>query len=118
MRHQPRNRSVHDAPPLEVDQAAPELVELVARCLEKSSEERPTAAEAAETLRDLLQPGRTKLKDEANPFRGLLPFAERNADLFFGRDAEVDAFIERLAARFPGVEVVRVEVTVGVDYAP
>ncbi|MDP7112026.1 MAG: ATP-binding protein [Myxococcota bacterium] len=33
---------------------------------------------------------------ERPPFRGLLPCDEGDADRFFGRDAELDAFVERL----------------------
>src|SRR5262249_28265264 len=34
-----------------------------------------------------------------NPYPGLIPFAERDARRFFGRDREVDEVLERLATR-------------------
>ena len=35
----------------------------------------------------------------SNPFRGLLPFEEQHAALFFGRDKEIREVASRLAAR-------------------
>jgi WD40 repeat protein len=76
----------------------PRTVEqLVHRCLDKDPARRPTAADAAEELKRIIggwareQPGR-----EESPFRGLRPFTERHAELYFGRDDEVAAFLERL----------------------
>jgi len=78
----------------------PELGELVARCLDKDPTARPTASELVETLRGLLAtaPGAEPAAPSATvqPYRGLLPFAERHADRFFGREREIDAFGERL----------------------
>ena len=34
-----------------------------------------------------------------NPFRGLLPFEEQHAALFFGRDKEIREVAERLGLR-------------------
>jgi WD40 repeat protein/serine/threonine protein kinase len=73
-----------------------ELTTLVRRCLAKSGAERPPAHEVAQVLEQLVLRGRTRLGEEANPFPGLLPFTERHADLFFGRDHEIAAFLERL----------------------
>ncbi|MCA9665068.1 MAG: protein kinase [Myxococcales bacterium] len=74
-----------------------ELATLVARCLDKDPGERPGAAVVAETLERLLG-SHVKTSDEQGPFRGLLAFSERDAGLYFGRDAETAALIERLRA--------------------
>jgi len=71
-----------------------ELVRLVAGCLQKQPKKRPRIDEVVETLRDLLG-GRKPHTEEESPFRGLLPFTERHASQFFGRDNEVAAFVER-----------------------
>ena len=84
-------------PPLAPAEPIPaRLGELVGQCLDKAPEKRPSAADAAGTLRSLLYAGGTKRDTEESPFRGLLPFTEDQADLFFGRDAEVARFVERL----------------------
>ena len=93
--------SEDDAPRLSaVADVPPETDELVARCLAKDPEARPTAKEVGEILLELLGGGGTVSMEE-NPFRGLLPFTSRHAGLFFGREAEVAAFLER--ARHHGV---------------
>ena len=74
----------------------PGLGELITRCLDKDAARRPSAERICATLRELLDPGRDRSRDEQNPFRGLLPFAERHNHLFFGRDDEVAAFVERM----------------------
>jgi serine/threonine protein kinase len=71
------------------------LLDLIHRCLEKNAEKRPAATEVAAELGQLLSPGREQRQD-ACPFRGLLPFGEQHAALFFGRETEVAAFLERL----------------------
>ncbi len=75
-----------------------DLSELVFRCLEKTPEDRPDAGEVVRGLRDFLVPGRERLSEEEGPFRGLQPFTERHAGYFFGRDAEIGSFLERLRA--------------------
>ncbi len=72
------------------------LVQLVSQCLAKEQDDRPTAAEAAEVLRQLLRSPRLGEASDDNPFRGLAAFTERQAHLFFGRSAEVEALTERL----------------------
>jgi WD40 repeat protein len=85
------------APPLEASLSLPtDLVAVVARCLEKTPAHRPDAQDVAGVLQALLARDRGRLEAEESPFRGLLPFTERQADCFFGRDAEVAAFVERL----------------------
>lgn len=73
-----------------------ELEELLARCLSKTPEDRPSSAALCESLRAQLHAERRSDKLERGPFRGLLAFDDRHADLFFGREAETDAFVERL----------------------
>lgn len=73
-----------------------DLSRLVLRCLEKNPRERPTAAEVVEILEGIhLRAGRDTV-GESSPFQGLSPFTEEQADSFFGRDAELEAFDERL----------------------
>jgi serine/threonine protein kinase len=83
------------APALSGDDLPEALPALVARCLRKAPAERPSAAEVADQLRQLLARDQ-RLAPDASPFRGLLPFDERHSALFFGRDAEVATFVERL----------------------
>jgi WD40 repeat protein/serine/threonine protein kinase len=73
-----------------------DVAELIQRCLDKEPKKRPSASEVGNGLRELLYTDRTRPTDEEGPFRGLLPFTERHAHLFFGREAEIAAFVERL----------------------
>jgi WD40 repeat protein len=73
-----------------------ELTDLVARCLEKKPQMRPSAAEVAVRLRDLLARHGAMRSREEPPYRGLRPFSERHCHVFFGRDPEIDAFLERV----------------------
>lgn len=79
----------------ELHAASPELAPIVMRCLQKLPGERPTAAKLVVELAALEGRQRTASPSE-NPFRGLLAFSERHAHLFFGRDRDVSAFVERL----------------------
>ncbi|MDY0004733.1 MAG: protein kinase, partial [Polyangia bacterium] len=74
-----------------------ELRSLCLQCLARDPRERPTAQEAAARLRALSPERAGRARDaEESPFRGLLPFRRDHADLFFGRDPEIAAFVERL----------------------
>jgi WD40 repeat protein/serine/threonine protein kinase len=77
------------------EQLPPALTAVVAACLEKDPADRPTAREVAETLHGIVFK-RSRIEGEVSPFRGLLPFTERHADLFFGRDDEISSFLERM----------------------
>jgi len=81
-----------------VDQHEPvpaELSDLVAACLEKDPEARPAAREVAEQLSRLLYPA-SRADHQQSPYRGLLAFTEAEAPMYFGREPEVTAFVERL----------------------
>ena len=71
-----------------------DLARLIDGCLLKDPEQRPSAARAVEVLESLVHRSRGRVSEEASPFRGLLPFSERHADYFFGRDDEILAFLE------------------------
>ncbi|MCA9672753.1 MAG: protein kinase [Myxococcales bacterium] len=83
------------SPSLPPGGAGDALRALVARCLDKDPDARPSAAQVAEALEAELGGG-VKPSDERGPFRGLLPFSERDTGLYFGREAETNAFLERL----------------------
>jgi WD40 repeat protein/serine/threonine protein kinase len=76
----------------------PALAELIARCLEKRASQRPAAADVAQRL-EALSPGQRSVEGLESPFCGLLSFTERHAGLFFGREGEITAFVERLRRR-------------------
>ncbi|MBW2525882.1 MAG: protein kinase [Deltaproteobacteria bacterium] len=73
-----------------------ELATLIARCLDKDASFRPLPAEVAASLRDMLYDTTAAVSGRESPFRGLMPFTERHAGLFFGREAEIAAFVERV----------------------
>jgi serine/threonine protein kinase len=84
------------APPLEAPPEVPAVVvDLAGRCLNKDPQQRPSATQVSEVLQAAFHRG-ALLAADRSPFRGLLPFSEEQADLFFGRDEEVAAFLERL----------------------
>ena len=73
----------------------PHVADLIADCLKKRAMDRPSAAQLVDRIDVLLQSAGRR-KGEDNPFRGLLPFTKRHADVFFGRDAEIETFLERM----------------------
>jgi eukaryotic-like serine/threonine-protein kinase len=73
----------------------PPVVELIARSLELHPAARPSALEWRRVL-DEVAAGRSDSLGEEVPFRGLSSFDEPYARFFFGREADVDAFLERL----------------------
>jgi len=72
------------------------LMRLLAGMLTRDPSRRPTAAAVAQQLEWMLAQTDTDGRPGEAPFRGLLAFEERHAAFFFGRDAEVDAGVERL----------------------
>ncbi|MCK6551254.1 protein kinase, partial [Myxococcota bacterium] len=85
----------HPIPPLARDGVPPEVARLVASALDRDPLRRPSAVECKAVLDRALSSGPGLGTAEA-PFRGLLAFEASHAQVFFGRDAELDAFLERL----------------------
>jgi len=84
-------------PWFEPSEALPSEVDAMMRqCLAKNPDERPSAGQAAAVLRGYVQGSAVLSAAEGSPFRGLLPFSEQHSGWFFGRDAEVEEFLERL----------------------
>ena len=69
---------------------------LMMGCLEKDARLRPSAAEAKTALDGARDDHRSLNGKEESPFRGLLPFNENHHHMFFGREGEIGAFVERL----------------------
>jgi formylglycine-generating enzyme required for sulfatase activity len=68
----------------------------VERCVRRDPRERfATADELLEAL-ERLRPGRRLPVPEGNPYRGLLPFQPEHRTLFFGRDGDCLALVERM----------------------
>jgi WD40 repeat protein len=79
------------------DDLPAELEALLQRCLEKQAQRRPEAAVIREVVTRLLHPqAAAAVEDDRSPFVGLRHFEEQDAALFFGREGEVGAFVERL----------------------
>jgi eukaryotic-like serine/threonine-protein kinase len=85
----PRRIERADVPPV--------VAHLIERSLEREPGARPTAREWYEGLDRLLEKSTQPLVEEA-PFRGLAAFDERHSAFFFGREREIDAFVEQLRA--------------------
>lgn len=69
---------------------------LLNQCLDKDPSVRPSAAALVEAIDQYLSWVQLPTSDRVTPFRGLRPFTERHASLFFGRNADIGAFVERL----------------------
>ncbi len=74
----------------------PAVIELVTRSLEREPTLRPSAAEWARVLDAALRDGSGDAAVEDGPYRGLAAFDEKHARFYFGRELEIDAFLERL----------------------
>jgi len=74
----------------------PELASLVQACVDKDPSRRPGVQALQEQLAELLTSTRRGPSADQGPFRGLLPFTEEHAGIYFGREAEVDALLEQL----------------------
>ncbi len=84
------------APALRCEQKLPTgLTELVARCLQKNPADRPTSATMVALLQAVLASGERVASAAESPFLGLFPFDEQHRHLFFGREDEVVAFVQR-----------------------
>lgn len=90
-------RSETKVPPLPGSlHVAPALSHLIDRCLAKSASERPSAVEALRVFEQLVYGVSTPQTERDSPFRGLDAFREEQAQLFFGREAEINTVVERL----------------------
>ena len=75
----------------------PEFAALIERCLHPEPSERFGSAEALfAALERLEQPLELSPLAAGNPYRGLAPFEAEHRSLFFGRDADIRAVLERL----------------------
>ena len=88
----------------EVVPTTPEAVaKVVSRCLQKKKKSRISTAKQLlselESLTARPTAGRQRLKEDQNPYPGLAPFTENDANRFFGRDAEISQFIAKLKDR-------------------
>lgn len=72
------------------------VVDLIIRSLEREPTLRPSAAEWARVLDGAIREGRGDPAIEDGPYRGLAAFDEKHARFYFGRELEIDAFLERL----------------------
>ncbi|WP_240359575.1 bifunctional serine/threonine-protein kinase/formylglycine-generating enzyme family protein [Pyxidicoccus trucidator] len=85
-----------EPPPLPPDVDA-ELATLIRHCLAPDPAERPASADLLrEALERLEQMYSAAPLAAGNPYRGLAPFEAEHRSLFFGRDADIRAVIERL----------------------
>ncbi|WP_223753466.1 bifunctional serine/threonine-protein kinase/formylglycine-generating enzyme family protein [Myxococcus sp. RHSTA-1-4] len=83
----------------------PEFAALIMHCLAPAPAERPGSADLLrEALERLEQLHAATPLAAGNPYRGLAPFEAEHRSLFFGRDADIRAVIERLR-RLPMVLV-------------
>ena len=73
-----------------------DLLNLLENCLTKSATDRPTAKEVYQELNRQTTTGKQDELTGISPFRGLSTFEEEHSQLYFGREAEVDSFVEKL----------------------
>ncbi|WP_255637576.1 bifunctional serine/threonine-protein kinase/formylglycine-generating enzyme family protein [Hyalangium versicolor] len=72
----------------------PDFAAIIERCLHPEPGERFASAAALQAaLEELQEPG---VLAAGNPYRGLAPFEAEHRALFFGRDADIHAVLERL----------------------
>lgn len=96
------SRRPEDTPPRaplgpEVD---PDFAALILRCLAVEPQERFASAEAlCEALEHLERSIAPAPLAAGNPYRGLAPFAAEHRALFFGREGDIRAVLERLRTR-------------------
>jgi hypothetical protein len=72
------------------------VVDLINRSFAREPSLRPSAAEWARILDTVIVDGRADAVVEDGPYRGLAAFDEQHARFYFGRELEIDAFLERL----------------------
>lgn len=75
----------------------PDFAAIIARCVAADPRERFASAEAlCEALERLERASASTPLAASNPYRGLAPFEAEHRSLFFGRDADIRAVLERL----------------------
>lgn len=75
----------------------PRLAAVVDRCLSSDPSARFSSAdELVDALEQLLPTRRGGIRGTENPYRGLRPFEAEHSDVFFGRESETRALLERL----------------------
>src|SRR6185369_10044065 len=75
----------------------PRLARVIDRCLEPDPALRfASGDELRDALEQLGPQARGAIVPEGNPYRGLRAFEPEHAALFYGRDADVRAVVERL----------------------
>ena len=78
----------------------PEFAAIITRCIAANPEDRFASAEAlCEALERLKRRNVPEPLPAGNPYRGLAPFEAEHRSLFFGRDADIRAVLERLRIR-------------------
>ena len=95
-----RARQERDVAPLHTvaPQLDPRLCAIIDRCLLRDPSQRCDSGETLrEGLESLLVSARAAVP-EGNPYRGLLSFDAEHQSLFFGRDSEARAIVDRLRA--------------------
>jgi formylglycine-generating enzyme required for sulfatase activity len=95
----PERGSGHAVAPLRtvVPNIAPRLAAAVDRCLALDPVNRfASADQLLDALEDLKRGDAAALSTEGNPYRGLRPFEAEHQSLFFGREVETRAVLERL----------------------
>ncbi|HEX2571766.1 MAG TPA: serine/threonine-protein kinase [Polyangia bacterium] len=84
-------------PGMAVSGIDPDFTAIIDRCLRSEPVERFGSVEALlEELERLVRPGAARLLPAGNPYRGLYPFEAKHRALFFGRDDDARAILERL----------------------
>ncbi len=87
------------------DRVPGEVRLLIEACLERSPERRISVSEIELLLQQMLDVSPSIAVGVEEPFRGLEAFRENQSHLFFGRDAEIAAFLEKIR-RYPVLPVV------------
>jgi formylglycine-generating enzyme required for sulfatase activity len=93
-----RSYETYDSPSAFADRLERELRELIASRLEAESSKKPGARPFNESSVPLESDGSTEALWRGNPYRGLDPFREEDAPVFFGRGAETDALVSRIGS--------------------
>ena len=82
--------------PASLGHAPFQLQDVLRQCLAKKPENRPSANDLVLEFSRMLLGDKQLDLSNISPFRGLVPFEEEDSALYFGREAEVSSFVERL----------------------